>query len=156
MSKPSKQPDHSSATSVPANVLGWSIGLRATTSADMIGRVERGFSIAALEKLRRRLGLSAEQLAKAVGTSPRTLARRKKSGRLEVDESDRVYRLVRLFERAVVVFGGGKEGEEDARRWFHLPLWALGEATPLDYARTDPGAREIEAVLDRIDYGVLG
>ena len=151
MVEPAKQ-----SISTPSNIPGWSLGLRAATSADMIGRVERGFSIAALERLRHRLGLSLSELASAVGTSPRTLARRKKAGRLEAAESDRVYRLARLFERAVEVFGGGKDGEDDARRWFQLPQWALGGATPLKYVRTEPGAQEIEAVLDRIEYGVLG
>jgi putative toxin-antitoxin system antitoxin component (TIGR02293 family) len=138
---------------------GWSLGLRADTPADAIARVERGLSPAAADRLADRLGLSPAQLAHAAGASPRTLARRRRAGRLAPAESDRLYRLARLFERAVETFGGDgddrKAAEEDARRWFHLPQWALGEATPLDYAHTDPGAREVEALLDRIDHGVL-
>jgi putative toxin-antitoxin system antitoxin component (TIGR02293 family) len=134
---------------------GWSLGLRADTPADAIARVERGLSPAAADRLANRLGLSPAQLARAAGASPRTLARRRRAGRLAPAESDRLYRLARLFERAVEAFGGDAEAEEDAKRWFHLPQWALGEATPLDYAHTDPGAREVEALLDRIDHGVL-
>src|SRR5690606_16606746 len=116
--------------------LGWSLGLRATNAADVITRVERGFSTTALDRLRRRLGLSADEIADVIGTSPRTLARRRRAGRLDAAESDRLYRLARLFERAVEVFGGGADGEDDARRWFHAPQWALGGETPLAYART--------------------
>ena len=134
---------------------GWSLGLRAATPADAIARVERGFSPAAADRLAERLGLSPAELAEAAGASPRTLARRRAAGRLAPEESDRLYRLARLFERAVETFGDGAEGEADARRWFHLPQWALGDATPLSYAHTDPGAREVEALLDRIDHGVL-
>lgn len=134
---------------------GWSLGLRADTPADAIARVERGLSPAAADRLADRLGLSLAELARAAGASPRTLARRRQTGRLAPAESDRLYRLARLFERAVDTFGGDAGAEEDARRWFHLPQWALGEATPLDYAHTDPGAREVEALLDRIDHGVL-
>jgi putative toxin-antitoxin system antitoxin component (TIGR02293 family) len=142
-----------------ATTHGWSLGLRADTPADAIARVERGLSPAAADRLADRLGLSPAQLARAAGASPRTLARRRRAGRLAPAESDRLYRLARLFERAVEAFGGDdddrKAAEEDAKRWFHLPQWALGEATPLDYAHTDPGAREVEALLDRIDHGVL-
>jgi putative toxin-antitoxin system antitoxin component (TIGR02293 family) len=134
---------------------GWSLGLRADTPADAIARVERGLSPAAADRLADRLGLSPAQLARAAGASPRTLARRRRAGRLAPAESDRLYRLARLFERAVEAFGGDTEAEVDAQRWFHLPQWALGEATPLAYAHTDPGAREVEALLDRIDHGVL-
>ena len=134
---------------------GWSLGLRAATPADAIARVERGFSPAAADRLAERLGLSPLELAAAAGASARTLARRRVAGRLATEESDRLYRLARLFERAVDTFGDGSEGAADARRWFHLPQWALGGSTPLAYARTDPGAREVEALLDRIDHGVL-
>ena len=162
MSASPAAPPNGEAHGAPA-ALGWSLGLRAATAADVITRVERGFSTAALDRLRRRLALSADEVADAIGTSPRTLARRRRAGRLDAAESDRLYRLARLFERAVEVFGGGADGgadggtdgEDDARRWFHAPQWALGGETPLAYARTEPGAREVEALLDRIDYGVL-
>lgn len=130
---------------------GWSLGLRATTQAAVIDRVLRGFSVAAAERLQRRLDLSVDDLAAAMGSSTRTLARRRRDGRLTPEESDRLYRLARLFERAAEVF----VGEDDARRWFRQPQWALGGSTPLEYAMTEPGAREVESLLDRIDYGVL-
>ena len=137
---------------------GWSLGLRAATSADAIARVERGFSPAAADRLADRLALSPTELARAAGASPRTLARRRQAGRLAPEESDRLYRLARLFEKAVETFdadGDREAAEDDARRWFHLPQWALGGATPLAYAHTEPGAREVEALLHRIDHGVL-
>ena len=137
---------------------GWSLGLRAATPADVVARVERGFSPAAADRLADRLALSPTELAAAAGASPRTLARRRQSGRLGAAESDRLYRLARLFERAVETFDTTDDrtaAENDARRWFHLPQWGLGGATPLAYARTDPGAREVEALLTRIDHGVL-
>lgn len=130
---------------------GWSLGLRASTLSDMIPRVEKGFSIAAMNRFAQRLELTQEELARVIGTSTRTLVRRKQLGRLESVESDRLYRLVRLFERAVEILNG----EDEARRWFRQPAWALGGATPISYVRTEPGAREVEALLERIEYGVL-
>lgn len=90
-----------------------------------------------------------------MGTSTRTLARRRKVGRLDSEESDRLYRVARVFERAVSVFGGDRLAVEEARQWFHTPLWALGDETPLLYLQTETGAIEVDALLDRMDFGVL-
>lgn len=130
---------------------GWSIGLSATHAGELIERVEEGFETEAVERFRQKLHLSAEETAVLLRTSTRTLLRRQKQGRLGERESDLLYRLVRLYERAVEVFGH----EDDARRWLKQPQWGLGGAVPLHYARTEPGAHEVEALLDRIDYGVL-
>ena len=133
-----------------AAYFGWSVDLSSPTVDDIIRRVEEGFDVQVLERFRRMLDLSVDAAASLLGTSARTLARRQKEGHLQETESDRLYRIVRLFERAVDVFGN----QEDARIWMWRPQWGLGGAIPLEYARTDPGAREVESLLDRIDYGV--
>jgi putative toxin-antitoxin system antitoxin component (TIGR02293 family) len=132
-------------------VYGWSVGLDAPTVRDVIAQVQQGFSVTVLNEFRRMLGLDLDGAADLLGASSRTLARRQKQGRLLETESDRLYRITRLYERAVEVFGN----EADAQVWFHRPQWGLGGDTPLRYARTEPGAREVEALLDRIDYGVM-
>ncbi len=137
------------------NLLGWSLGLRATSTADIIDRVRVGFSLTSLERIREFVGLDEDEAALIMGTSVRTLARRRKAGRLETEESDRLYRVARLFERAVSVFGGDALAAEEARYWFHTPQWALNDETPLAYLRTETGGLEVEALLDRIDYSVL-
>jgi putative toxin-antitoxin system antitoxin component (TIGR02293 family) len=52
--------------------------------------------------------------------------------------------------RAVDVLGS----QEVARRWLTHPQFGLGGAAPLDYAETEAGAREVENLLGRIEYGV--
>lgn len=94
------------------------------------------------------IGVSAERLARVAHIAPRTLARRRI---FKPDESDRILRLGRLFQQATAVLGG----EEEARRWLLAPQWALGGAVPLDYADTEPGAREVEALLGRMEHGVV-
>jgi putative toxin-antitoxin system antitoxin component (TIGR02293 family) len=44
---------------------------------------------------------------------------------------------------------------ERAREWFKAPNRALGNTTPFEYADTEPGAREVEDVLGRIEHGVF-
>jgi uncharacterized protein (DUF2384 family) len=41
-----------------------------------------------------------------------------------------------------------------ARVWLKFPQRGLGGAVPLDYAETEVGAREVDNLLGRIDYGV--
>jgi putative toxin-antitoxin system antitoxin component (TIGR02293 family) len=91
-----------------------------------------------------------DQLLPRLAISKATLHRRKAAGRLEPAESDRVLRFARLLGRAVEVM----ESEEAARQWLSAPQTGLGGAVPLDYAGTEVGAREVEDLLGRIEYGV--
>ncbi len=112
--------------------------------------VQGGLKFDEVQALRLDLGLPLDQLAEKLGIARATLHRRKASGRLAPDESDRVIRFARLFRQAEQVFGGAEEG----RQWLAFPQHGLGGAVPLDYARTEVGAREVESLLGRIEYGV--
>ena len=46
------------------------------------------------------------------------------------------------------------ESQENARRWLSAPHVGLGGAVPLEYAATEVGAREVDDLLGRIEYGV--
>ena len=116
----------------------------------MIGLVESGLPFAELNALRASLDLPMERLTPMLGISKATLHRRKAAGRLGREESDRVVRFARLMGKALEVF----EGEVPARSWLNSPQVGLGGAVPLDYAETELGAREVEDLLSRIEYGV--
>jgi putative toxin-antitoxin system antitoxin component (TIGR02293 family) len=118
---------------------------------DLVGRIEAGLPLVEFEALRTLLDLTGEELAERLAISRSTLARRKKSGRLDREESDRLVRFARLYARAADVLGE----EEDARRWLKSPARALGMVTPLVFAETEAGAREVENLLGRIEYGVF-
>lgn len=118
--------------------------------AKVIRVVQEGLDFAELESLREQLDLPLDRLAAQLGLARATLHRRKASGRLTSDESDKVLRFARLLGQAVQLFGG----IEEARQWLKAPQRGLGGAVPLDYAQTETGAREVENLLGRIDYGV--
>ena len=92
--------------------------------------------------------IPAERLASLIQIPTRTLARRKV---FKVDESERILRLGRLYQRTLEVLGT----PEEARRWLLRPQKALGNIAPLDFADTEPGAREVEALLGRLEHGVF-
>jgi putative toxin-antitoxin system antitoxin component (TIGR02293 family) len=46
------------------------------------------------------------------------------------------------------------ESEHHARRWLASPQFGLAGSVPLQFADTEVGAREVENLLGRIEYGV--
>jgi putative toxin-antitoxin system antitoxin component (TIGR02293 family) len=127
------------------------LGLRVRDTVALLRQIERGLSYAALERLQRNIDLSLRDLAELVRISPRTLARRKEKGRLEPDESDRLLRVARIFAKALGLF----EGEfQAARGWLFAPQPALNGATPIAFARTEVGAREVEQLIGRLEHGI--
>ena len=113
-------------------------------------QVQGGLPVQELEVLRDSLDVPIELLASKLGISNATLHRRKRQGRLGPAESDRVVRLARLVGKAAKVLGG----MDAARQWLNSPQFGLGGAVPLDYAETEIGAREVENLLGRVEYGV--
>lgn len=120
------------------------------TSSQVIEIIRVGLPVQELADLRASLGLPMEKLAPMLGISKATLHRRKAEGKLGPSESDRVVRFARLMGKAVEVL----ESREKARQWLASPQFGLGGAVPLDYAGTEVGAREVEDLLGRIEYGV--
>ena len=103
----------------------------------------------AFEDLRHQLGLSSEELADVLGIPTRTLARR--TDRFKSDESERVLRLGSVLFKARDVL----EDPVAIRRWMTQPKRALGGLTPLRCCDSEMGAREVEALLTRIEHGVF-
>ena len=125
--------------------------LREPEAAYMIEKVRDGLPMSEFHALREMLGLSEERLAGLLGLSRATLHRRKISGTLDRAASDRLVRYARLLSRAEAVF----ENADSARRWLSAPAVAFHGECPLDYADTEVGAREVEALLGRIEHGVF-
>jgi putative toxin-antitoxin system antitoxin component (TIGR02293 family) len=123
---------------------------KAKHPTELIRKIQKGLRFSELETLQNSIDLPFEQLAAKLAISRSTLQRRKAAGRLSPDESDKVMRLSRLLEHATKVFGD----VEKARAWLKHPQYGLGGAVPLDYAETEIGAREVDNLLGRIDYGV--
>ena len=111
--------------------------------------VEAGLPVGVLDVVKAALALSDRALADVLLTSERTLARRRAEGRLAPDESERALRIARLTELATDTLGG----PDAARAWMREPNFALGDAAPLALARTEPGARLVERLLEGLAHG---
>lgn len=119
--------------------------------AKLVGLLQAGLPFNELQVLQNTLDVQTDRLASMLGISKATLHRRKgQSGTLPPAVSDRIVRYARLLGRAVKVFGI----LEDAKLWLNSPQFGLGGGVPLEYAKTEVGAREVENLLGRIEYGV--
>jgi putative toxin-antitoxin system antitoxin component (TIGR02293 family) len=120
------------------------------TATRLIQVIRGGLPFQELEELQVSLEIPMEKLASKLGISKATLHRRKVTGKLDPGESDRIVRFARLMGKAIEVM----ESKENGRQWLTSTQLGLGGAVPLDYAETEVGAREVEDLLGRIEYGV--
>src|SRR5450432_235286 len=105
---------------------GQTLGLKALTCAELIQQVERGFSFRSLQTFAERSSLPVTQIASILAIPERTLARRKSSGKLSWEESERLLRLSAVFEDALELFEGDADG---AMRWLTSSQKVLGDQT---------------------------
>ena len=125
--------------------------LGATDVSGLIGAIQEGLPAERFDALQTALGVSAGELAYVLSISPSTLSRRRRRGSFDRDESERLVRIGLLVARAAEVM----ETLENARRWLTEPAYGLGGEIPLRYASVEPGAREVERLLGRIEHGVF-
>lgn len=121
------------------------------TQPPLVERLRSGLPMAEFRCLLDLLSIPEEELGRLLGISPATLHRRKKAGHLGTPESERIVRFARLFGRAMEVF----ESELAARDWLKAPNPGTAEESPLSYADTEYGAREVENLLGRLEHGVF-
>lgn len=129
-----------------------SLGIRAADELTAHARIMKGFPFAALVRFGHVSGFSAEQIAAAIHVSSRTLARRKIAGRLRWDESDRLFRLAKVFDLATALFEGDRAR---AVEWLGSPQKALGGVSPLSIVQTESGGREVSNLIGRLEHGVF-
>jgi putative toxin-antitoxin system antitoxin component (TIGR02293 family) len=125
------------------------LGRRLATDHDLREAIREGFPPAVVEELMRASGLTLKELADSLDLSPRSLQRRRRSGRLARFESDRLYRLARIVAVAHQNLGD----HQRSMRWLKRPNRALGGLAPVAAIDTELGARQVENVLGRIAYG---
>jgi putative toxin-antitoxin system antitoxin component (TIGR02293 family) len=124
---------------------------KVASESDLIRLIREGLPVDTLTLLARELSIERKTLAKLVGISDRTLNRRiAAAARLSPEESDRITRLARVVAKTKDTLGTS----EKASHWLQNPNRALGGVRPLDLLDTDAGARSVETILGRIEYGI--
>jgi putative toxin-antitoxin system antitoxin component (TIGR02293 family) len=121
------------------------------STLDWVAVIRHGIPSSAVDAMTRLTQLSQAELAIAVGIPERTLARRKREGRLNSEESSRLIRLARVVSRGEQVF----EDLDAAVDWLKSANASLGGITPLSLLDTDIGAECVMDTLGRIEQGIF-
>lgn len=127
------------------------LGLKISEIPELLKLIRVGLAYSAWDAFVRNTDLEKKDVLSLVDIKERTLARRKEEGRLRPEESDRLVRAARIFAQAVELFEGDRES---ARRWLTSTQVALGGETPVEYASTEVGAREVESLIGRLEHGI--
>lgn len=120
--------------------------------AAVVERIMKGLPVAEFDALRELLGLTVEDMGRKIGISVATLSRRRQHREpLDPAHGDRLMRYARLYWLAVELHDGDAA---TARAWLRRPAGALGGRTPVDFAESETGAREVEHLIGRLETGV--
>jgi len=124
---------------------------RPHSALQWVSVIRQGLPTSAVDALAKTIRITQAELATALAIPGRTLARRKKEGLLNSEESAKLVRLARVAERAEEVF----EDLDAALDWLKSANAALSGATPLSLLDTDVGAETVLDTLGRIEHGVF-
>jgi putative toxin-antitoxin system antitoxin component (TIGR02293 family) len=124
------------------------LGGDVASEADLARVVARRIPLRVLSHVKRS-GFSEREIERFIIPARTRRHREVRKEPLTVDESDRLVRLTRIQAIAEDVFGD----VEKANRWLREALGILGGKPPLEVARTDSGARVVEQILAKIDWG---
>ena len=113
--------------------------------------VETGIPVETMTNFVSASGVELKDIYEIVIPARTLKHRRSRRESLSRDESDKLARLVRVFDQAVSVFGEA----EQARKWLNTPKKRFDDRTPLHMLRTDFGGRMVEEMLGQIDEGMF-
>ena len=142
-SKERGDPENQTLDSIIAEILGVSTPVTAQ-------KIRIGFHPSVVERLSLFFVMTKTGVLGHLKLSARTYARRKKLGRLTMDESDRAWRMANLGARAYQLLGE----KEAAANWLDSSNPFLDGESPLDRADSIVGMREVERLIGRISHGI--
>lgn len=127
------------------------LGLETFDPPDLLRAVAKGLPYRTFERFQRNTSLSFERAMALIDIPRRTMTRRKREGRFLPDESDRLLRASRLFGKTLQLFEGDRDA---ATEWLTTAQPALGGAVPVEVAKSEVGASEVERLVGRLEHGV--
>lgn len=118
---------------------------------DRVHNVRNGISFDLFEQIKNEMETTLKDISKNLKISAKTLDRRKKEGKLNPSETEKILRLEKVFNKALDVF----EDKNDAIKWLKEKNIYLNNVSPISLCDTEPGGNEAFNLLGRIEHGVL-
>jgi putative toxin-antitoxin system antitoxin component (TIGR02293 family) len=141
-----------SETSRIVEVLGGErlLGLKSSSFLALEECERSGFPTEVVKTLLQRSVLSPSEVFDWI-VPRRTFAHRvERHQRLNLEESNRVARVARIYAITVDTLGD----REKAARWLRRPIRQFAGRSPMEMLRTETGARQVEDLLGRISHGI--
>jgi putative toxin-antitoxin system antitoxin component (TIGR02293 family) len=113
-------------------------------------QLRRGLPYRTLEKVMENTGMTTNMVAQSLDIPMRTLMNHKKTGALSSTESDKIYRLTRIFAMAIEMIGD----KDEACEWMNELAPELGGVKPISLLDTDYGTERVVALIENIMAGV--
>ena len=113
--------------------------------------IERGLPLSTLEEFSAYSGIAVKDLLEVVIPARTLKHRRQRQEALNLDESDRLARVARMYELAEKVYGD----RDDGRKWLCGEKSRFDGKTALEMLWTVTGERAVEEFLYQIDEGVF-
>ena len=114
-------------------------------------QVEQGLPLATLEEFAAYSGFAMKDLLEVVIPLRTLKHRRERREPLNIDESDRLARVARVYELGIRVFGN----PDKARNWLTKPKPRFDDRSPLTLLKSDAGGSRVEEALIQIDEGMF-
>ena len=131
-----------------ARILG--LGRRVQSIGDLRRAIARGFPKRTLGSVVSYVTTDPDEAVLIRNRLVPSATYKRRTATLKPEESERVERLARVMALAEQAFGSA----DDARRFLATPHPELAGERPLDVAQTELGARQVEEVLWRMEYGL--
>lgn len=112
-----------------------------------IEQIKKGLTIQFFNDICEDVELSKKRLMRVLRISESILAIRKKEGVFSFSESERLFRIRRIYNKALEIF----TDKDSAKTWLKDPCWLLNNVTPIDYLETEIGGKEIENIFQHIE-----
>lgn len=131
--------------------MGTVLSLRFDGSPRDVTSVREGLPVELITEVARHYGLNQHDVLEAAGIPRSSVHRYKGLGRLNREQSNRLYRVIYLLRRAEELFGS----PQLAASWMNSPKVFLHGSSPLAYLDTEPGFQAVEHLLGRLEDGLV-
>lgn len=135
-----------------SRVLFCRLGLLHNEQENIVDKIRHGFSVLVIDNLYKELDIPLKSFLKYIGLSSATLTRRRKEKYLNLQESNRVYRIAIAYRDALELFDGDTKA---AGTWLNRPEKSLGGNTPLEYLDTEAGLQKVHDLIGRLEHGII-
>ena len=135
------------------NITFWkALGIKQDISSDSerLKLIKSGVSKRILNHMMAAMEISLEDMADILHTTDRTLRRYDDNTILNMEQSERILELVKLYGYGKAVFGN----MDKFKLWVNDSIMALGNHKPKEFLDTSLGIQMLMQILGRMEYGV--